>query len=401
MKLPHTRSSSQQAGLLSYPKFLSFLTILLVLTWMAAACGSPTSSDQPSLSSAQENTRPGNFQIEISSSADREGASSASSQIEVSSSPDQEGGSSASSPTRFSLGICQFAPHPSLDNCRKGFLQGLAAEGFVEGTNLRIDYQNAQADMALASQIAENFVGKKYDMIMAIATPAAMYAYNATRDTDIPLVYTAISDPLAAGLADQEGRATGNLTGTSDELPVEAQLQMIREILPQAQKLGILYTLTEANSEASLARYQELVGDYDFELVSLGISNSADIPLALDKLLLEVDCLTNLTDNTVVNSLPLILDKAFHKNIPVFGSEIEQVALGCLAAEGLDYLALGEQTGRMAARILRGEVKAADLPYESFADSALYLNLQAEDQLGLELSQACQERAKQVFKSLP
>lgn len=299
--------------------------------------------------------------------------------------------------SHFTLGISQFAQHPSLDNCREGFLQGLATEGFVNGKNLTIDYQNANADMAMAAQISENFVGKKYDMIMAIATPSAMHAFNAARDTDIPVIYTAISDPVAAGLADEEGKSLGNLTGTSDALPVEAQLKMIREIMPQAKKLGILYTLSEANSEATLARYQDLVGKYDFELITVGISNSSDIPLATDKILKEVDCLTNLTDNTVVNSLPLILDKAYQKNIPVFGSEVEQVALGCLAAEGLDYLALGQQTGHMAARVLRGEVQAGDVPFETITEAYLYLNLEAADKLGISLSQDCQDRAKEVF----
>ena len=299
---------------------------------------------------------------------------------------------------KTTIGISQFAQHASLDNCREGFLRGLAEEGYVEGENLTLDYQNANADMAVAAQIAVNFVGKNYDLIMAIATPAAMHAYNAARDTEIPVIYTAISDPIAAGLADQAGNSLANITGTSDALPVEAQLKMIREILPQAKKLGILYTLSEANSEASLARYQELVAKYDFELVAVGVSNTSDIPLATDKILQEVDCLTNLADNTVVNSLPLILDKAYQKNIPVFGSEVEQVALGCLAAEGLDYLVLGEQTGRMAARVLRGELKAGDLPFETISEAYLYL--EAAEKLGITLSSDCQARAKEIFTEI-
>ena len=154
---------------------------------------------------------------------------------------------------------------------------------------------------------------------------------------------------------------SGEITGTSDKLPVEQQLKMIREILPDAKTIGIMYTTSEVNSESAIAEYKELAPNYDFEIVDSGISSSADIPLAADTLIGKVDCITNLTDNTVVASLPVILSKASAKNIPVFGSEIEQVKIGCLAAMGLDYVELGKQTGEMAAKVLKGEAKASEL----------------------------------------
>ena len=295
------------------------------------------------------------------------------------------------------IGISQFAQHGSLDNCRLGFLEGLAEAGFVEGDNLIVDYQNANADMAIAAQIAQGFVAKKYDLIMAVATPAAMHAFNAITDKDIPLIYTAVSDPVAAGFADEDGRPKGNATGTSDALPVEAQLKMIREILPEAKSIGILYTLSETNSESTIKLYQALAENYGFDLVTTGINTGADIPLALDRMLDQVDCLSNLTDNTVVNSLPLILDKAYAKKIPVFGSEIEQVDLGCVAAEGVDYLELGRQTGLMAGQILKGESKASEVPFQTTSKAYLYLNSLAAEKLGIGLSQDLIARADQVF----
>lgn len=300
----------------------------------------------------------------------------------------------------FTIGISQFAEHGSLDNCRQGFLEGLAAEGFVEGENLTIDYQNANADMATAAQIADNFVGKKYDMIMAVATPSAMHAYNAAAGTDIPVIYTAVSDPIMAELADSEGNPLGNSTGTSDALPVEAQLKMIREIMPDASTIGILYTTSETNSESTIAIYEELAPKYDFELETVGVSTSADIPLATDNILKKVDCLSNLTDNTVVNSLPLILDKAYAQNIPVFGSEVEQVAIGCLAAEGLDYIVLGQDTGKMAAQVLLGEQEASEMPFQTISESYLYLNKEAADKLNIELTEDLLDRAKEVFENI-
>ena len=128
---------------------------------------------------------------------------------------------------------------------------------------------------------------------------------------------------------DDEGNPVGEITGTSDELPIKEQLEMIREILPDAKKVGILYTTSEANSVSALSTYKKLAGDYDLEIVEKGVTQTADISLAAEELLGEVDCLTNLTDNTVVNSLATILDKANAQKIPVFGSEIEQVKLGC------------------------------------------------------------------------
>ncbi|MGB4609022.1 MAG: ABC transporter substrate-binding protein [Saccharofermentanales bacterium] len=300
----------------------------------------------------------------------------------------------------FRIGISQFAQHGSLDNCREGFLLGLAEQGFVEGENLTIDYQNAGAEMAVASQIAETFVGKKYDLIMAVATPAAMHAYNAAMDKNIPVIYSAVSDPVAAELAKPNGESVGNITGTSDALPVEAQLKMIREIMPDAETIGIIYTTSETNSEATVKIYEELAPKYDFKLVISGIATSADIPLATDNILTKVDCLSNLTDNTVVESLPTILDKAFAANIPIFGSEVEQVSLGCLASEGVDYITLGKETGYMAAQVLRGEKTANELNFETISESFLYVNSATAEKLGIEIPESMSDRALENFSEI-
>lgn len=296
----------------------------------------------------------------------------------------------------YVIGIEQFAEHSSLDNCRKGFLQGLEKEGIVEGENLTVEYKNAAADMGTAGQISDSFVSEKVDMICAIATPAAQSAYNAAMDLDIPVIYTAVTDPVTAELADKKGKPAGEITGTSDKLPVEEQLQMMRKMLPDAEKLGILYTTSEANSISVIEEYKKLSEDYGFELVTKGITATAEIPLAADELLNEVDCITNLTDNTVVSSLSTILDKANEKKIPVFGSEIEQVKIGCLAAEGIDYIALGEQTGKMAAQVLKGEKKASELNFEIVTEPEFYVNTKVAADLGITVPE---ELSKEVAES--
>lgn len=292
----------------------------------------------------------------------------------------------------YRIGIGQFAQHGSLDNCYTGFVEGLAEAGLVEGENLTIDPQNAQADMGIAQQIAAQFAAEKVDMMVGIATPMAQACYNAA-DGAIPTIFTAVTDPVAAGFVKEDGTAAGEVTGTSDALPVEAQLKMIRAMLPDATKIGILYTTSEVNSISAIAEYKALAPAYGFEIVESGISTTADIPLALDALLSKVDCLTNLTDNTVVSALALVLDKANAAGKPVFGSEIEQVKLGCAAAEGLDYIALGRQTGLMAAKVLKGEAKAIEIPYEIITEPQLYVNSEALAKFGITLSDELAARA--------
>ena len=295
----------------------------------------------------------------------------------------------------YKIGIGQFAQHGSLDNCYEGFIQGLAEAGIVEGENLKVDLQNAQADMGIAQQIAAQFASSRVDLMVGIATPMAQACYNAAAGS-IPTIFTAVTDPVAAGFADAQGNAAGEVTGTSDALPIKAQLETIRAMLPDAKKVGILYTTSEVNSISAIEEYKQLAPDYGFEIVESGISTIADIPLALDALLGKVDCLTNLTDNTVVSALALMLDKANAAGKPVFGSEIEQVKLGCVAAEGLDYIALGRQTGLMAAKVLKGEAKASEIAYEIITEPGLYVNPAVLEKFGIVLSDELAARANEV-----
>ena len=300
----------------------------------------------------------------------------------------------------YTVGISQFAEHGSLDNCREGFLEGLKEEGIEEGKNLKVDYQNAQTDTGTASTIADSFVSEKVDMICAIATPCAASAYNSAMNADIPTVYTAVSDPVVAGLAKEDGSSVGNITGSSDVLPVEEQLKMIREMMPDAKKIGILYTTSEANSCSTIEEYKELADKYDFEIVDTGINTSADIEIAASDLVSKVDCLCNLTDNTVVNALQTVLDKANGAKIPVFGSEIEQVKSGCVASMGIDYYQLGIETGKMAAKILKGEEKASDTPFITASKAELYVNTAAADKVGMTLDADYIKDAAETFDKI-
>ena len=268
------------------------------------------------------------------------------------------------------IGISQYGQHASLDNCREGFLQGLQEAGLVEGTDYTIDYQNASFDDNMAIQIAQS---------------------SAAEDKDIPVIFTAITDPVGAKLD------SGNITGTSDVLPVEGQLKLIRALQPDAKTIGIVYTTSEANSVYSVNVYQEKAADYGFTVEAVGVTAQSEVTQAVDNLIAKgVDCFSNLTDNNVVGVLGSILEKTNEAKIPVYGSEIEQVKLGCVAGAGLDYVQLGIQTGKMAAKVLTGEATCQDMPYEVIENYSTYINSKSLEQLGITLPDDVAQSAEDV-----
>ena len=301
------------------------------------------------------------------------------------------GGQTASSGTdggedgTYTIGVVQYATHPSLDNCYEGFLKGLADEGFVEGENLTIDFQNAQGDTANCDLMAKTMVTSRVDLLAGIATPAVMSEYSAAKSSDIPIVFTAVSDPVSAGLVQSIEQPGSNCTGTSDVLPLKKQVKMIRAFLPDATKIGVIYTTSEPNSVSHLEKLQGIAADNGFEVIAVGVTNSSEVASAAASVVAQgADCINNFTDNNVVDNLSAVIKAANDGGIPVFGSEIEQVKNGCLASESIDYVALGEQTGRMAARILSGE-DASTMPVEEVEDATPVYNSEVLEALGLTL----------------
>ncbi len=289
------------------------------------------------------------------------------------------------------IGISQYGEHGSLDNCREGFLQGLQEAGLEEGVDYKVDYQNASFDDNMAIQIAQAFSAEDAALMVGIATPSATACYAAAEDKDIPVIFTAITDPVGAKLD------SGNITGTSDVLPVEGQLQLIRALQPDADTIGIIYTTSESNSVYSIGVYEELAADYGFTIESIGVTAQSEVTQAVDTLIAKgVDCLSNLTDNNVVGVLASVLEKTNEAGIPVYGSEIEQVKLGCVAGAGLDYIQLGIQTGKMAAKVLTGEATCADLPYEIIENYSLYINSNAIAEMNITLPDDIAQSAEEV-----
>ena len=290
--------------------------------------------------------------------------------------------------TAYVIGISQYGEHASLDNCREGFIEGLKEAGLVENEDFTLDYQNAGFDDNITTQIAQNFSAKNVDLMCGIATNSATACFAASEDKSIPVVFVAITDPVEAKLD------KGNVTGVSDKLPVEAQLDLIRKCQPDAKTIGIIYTTSEPNSVSAIREYNEKAADFGFTIESVGVTAQSEVTQAADTLIGKgVDCFSNLTDNNVVGVLDSILDKTDEAGIPVYGSEIEQVKKGCAASAGIDYIKLGKQAGAMAAKILKGEATCEEIPYETIAEYELYTNSAALERFEIELPAELAERA--------
>ena len=307
---------------------------------------------------------------------------------------DPSNAGSDSDAQHYTVGICQYVQHPALDQATEGFkaaLTDMLGEGNVEFTE-----QNANGDSPTCATIINGFVSSNVDLILANAT-APLQAAAAGTDT-IPVIGTSVTDyATALAIDDWTGTTGRNITGTSDALPVEGQLQLIRALQPDADTIGIVYTTSEANSVYSIGVYEELAADYGFTIEAIGVTAQSEVTQAVDTLISQgVDCLSNLTDNNVVGVLGSILEKTNEAGIPVYGSEIEQMELGCVAGAGLDYVQLGIQTGKMAAQILTGEATCEDLPYETIENYGLYVNSNALAAMGLTLPEDVAQNAEEV-----
>lgn len=296
----------------------------------------------------------------------------------------------------YRIGISQFVEHPALDSAREGFIEGLAEEGFNE-ENIEFIEQNAQADFATAQSIAQQFKGNNLDLILAIATPNAQAAANVITNT--PVLFTAVTDPVEAGIVESMEVPGSNLTGTTDMNPVADQIELIKEFIPDISDLGILYNPGEVNSVVQVDIAKETTEEMGIELHEGTVSNSSEVSLAASSLVGDVDAIYVPTDNIIVSALPSVLNITNENNIPVFASEKGQVEQGSIATIGIDYKSLGIQTGKMAARVLNGS-DPAEMAVESSDELKLYLNTKAAENLDLEIPAAVMDRADEIYEEI-
>jgi putative ABC transport system substrate-binding protein len=291
------------------------------------------------------------------------------------------------------IGISQIVEHPALDSARKGMIEGLKSKGFEEGKNIELDYQNAQGDLGTAQTIAQGFVSGKKDLILAVATPSAQASYNATKD--IPILITAVTDPVKAGLVKALDKPETNVSGTSDNIPIEKQFELIKQIVPNAKRVGVIYNTSESNSEIQLESINKAAPSFNFEIVASGVTNANEIPQVLNSILSKIDVLYVPTDNLVVSSMPLLTNLCYSKNIPIIGSEKGQVENGAVATTGIDYYKLGFETGVMAAEVLNGKA-VKDMPVKGLSELQLSINTDTVKRLDLKVPKDLLDKAEKL-----
>ena len=296
------------------------------------------------------------------------------------SAPANQGGSSEKT---YNVGIVQLVEHNALDAANKGFVDALAERGFVEGKNLTIDRQNAQADQSNLQNIGQRFVSNKVDLIYAIATPSAQTVANLTKD--IPIVASAVTDFEQAKLVKSNGEPGGNVTGASDMNPIPEQIDLLLKIVPDAKTIGTIYTSSEVNSEiqvAAMKRYAESKG-LKVEVVTISTVN--DIQQAAESLVGKVDAFYEPTDNIVASAMPTLVAVTTNAKKPVIGAEPNHVMGGALASYGVDYYELGKQAGYMAADILEGKAQPAAMPVQFAKNLKAVVNTTTAAKLGITL----------------
>lgn len=279
------------------------------------------------------------------------------------------------------VGIVQLVEHAALDAANKGFVDGMAANGYKEKENVTYDRQNAQADQSNLQNIAQRFVSGKVDLICAIATPAAQTMANATKD--IPIVGTAITDYAEAKLVASNKEPKGNVTGTTDMNPIKEQVDLMLKIVPQTKTVGTVYSSSEVNSQLQIKILKEVLAAKNIKVVEATVSNVNDIQQAAQSLVGKVDAVYAPTDNVIASAMPTLVAITDEAKIPVFCGEGGMVKAGGLATVGIDYYKLGLQTGAMAARILSGKEKPATMAIESQKEMQTIVNEEAAKKLGI------------------
>lgn len=290
-------------------------------------------------------------------------------------------GKNSGGSTSGKVAILQYMPHSSLDNCTQGVKNALDSAGIEYDVQVG---SSGSADSDCQSYAEQMASSGNYSAIIAVATPAAVSAYSAVRNasSNIPVIFCAVSDPVAAGLVNSVDEPGNNCTGTSDAIDIAGQVKLIKTLQPNIKNLGIIYTTTEANSISQLATLKAECDANGINLVQKGINEASELQAVSVSLVSEVDAITNLTDNNVVDNMSVVLEQANQKGIPIYGSEIEQVKKGCIASASIDYVALGEKTGNIAVDVLGGK-SAATYPVVNVSDSFLVVNPDVASSLGI------------------
>lgn len=293
------------------------------------------------------------------------------------------------------VSITAIIEHPALDQARKGIIDELKDSGYIEGQNLILEFQSAQGNNATAAQIAKKYAGDNPDVTVGIGTPSAQALLASTRT--IPIVYTAVTDPVAANLVKSWEAKGGNVTGVSDHLPLEPQIALVKQIIPTVKNVGFVYSPGEVNSTIVLKQLQEILEKDGIKVVPAPAQRTTDISTAVKSLQGRVDVIYTSTDNNVVSAYESMYQAAVQTKIPLIASDTSSAERGAVAALGGDYYGMGRQTGKIVVRILKGE-KPGDIASEKPQKTQLYVNLKAASQQGVTLPKEVIDSATKVIE---
>lgn len=305
------------------------------------------------------------------------------------------GGSKSGDAKVLQIGLTQIVEHPALDATRQGIIDGLKAGGFEEGKQIKIDFQSAQGEPTNAQQIAQKFATDKKDLIIAIATPSAQAAVKNAKN--IPVIFSAVTDPVSAELVKSMEKPGGTVTGASDALPVKDQLALFAKLGTKVAKVGLIYNAGEANSVSTVNQTKEAAKALGLTLVEATVANAAEVQQAAQSLIGRVDGFYLITDNTLAQGVQSVITLANQKKLPTISAVDSYVDQGALATLGLDYYEHGKQTGLMAAEVLKGK-KPADMPVQIGKDFPLTINTKTAKAIDLTIPADLLKAAKQVEK---
>ncbi len=294
-----------------------------------------------------------------------------------------------------SVAVTAIVEHPALDSARDGVLEALNAAGYTEGKNLKWQYQSAQGNTGTAAQIARKFIGDQADAIVTIGTPSAQAAVAGTKR--IPIVFTAVTDPVQGQLTPSWEASGTNVTGVSDVLELGKQMELVKQIVPNAKRIGMVFNPGEANSVAVVAALKDILPNYDLTLVEAAAPRSVDVGTAARSLVGKVDVIYTNTDNNVVSAYEALVKVGNDMKIPLIASDTDSVKRGAIAALGVNYHDLGLQTGRIVVRILEGE-KPGDIKPQTSEKIQLFVNPAAAEKQGVTLSQELLDSAAEIIR---
>ncbi|WP_204104131.1 MULTISPECIES: ABC transporter substrate-binding protein [Spirulina sp. CCY15215] len=303
--------------------------------------------------------------------------------------------SSESKTTEKFVAITQIVEHPALDATREGVKDELAEAGLKEGENLKWEWESAQGNPSTAAQIASKFVGDRPDVIVAIATPSAQAIISATKE--IPVIFTAVTDPIGAKLVENLEKPGELVTGVTDLSPIGEQLDLIKEITPEVKRVGVLYSAGESNSVSLVELLKKEAISRNLEIVEATAAQSSNVATAAQSLIGKVDVIYVPTDNTIVSALEAAIQVATENKIPLYAGDTDSVERGAIAALSFNYYDVGRQTGKIVLEVLEGK-KPGDIPVQSVEKLQLFVNLKAAEAMGVEIPESVKSRAEKVIQ---